>query len=98
MQEAAAEGDSGFCSKQNDEENADRDPRINAEIKAGVRKGKRGARERAENQAKRSGGCGCRARAKESRPRTTRHQCFTMALKPALSRPFFAASADFWSA
>src|SRR5260370_15633212 len=32
------------------------------------------------------------------KPRTRRHQCFTAnALKPAFSRPFFAASALFWS-
>jgi len=94
-QKAAAERDPWCCSKQNDEEDSDGNPGIDAEIKAGIGKGKCGTGEGAKNQAERCGSRSCRTRAEEIRPRATRHQCFTMALKPALSRPFLAASADF---
>jgi hypothetical protein len=37
-------------------------------------------------------------RTKMGEPTAPRHQCFTMALKPAPSRPFLAAAAAFGSA
>src|SRR5258705_369748 len=84
--------------KQQKEENPNANPGINTEIETGIGERKRGA------------GCGSNyetqsrwyfptgLRTKVGEPTAPRHQCFTMALKPAPSRPFLAASAALGSA
>src|ERR1700757_2003586 len=94
MEIAAAEGNDGTRIENHDEENADAHPGINAEIKTVVRKRQRRPRESAEHEAKQGWGFRTRTRAKKIGPSALRHQCFTIALNPAFSRPFFAASAD----
>src|SRR5215472_10145989 len=96
--EAARKSNQRTRSKQNDEKHADTNKRIDAEIKSGERKGKRRSGCGRYNQAQpvrdfRSG-----FRSYQTAPKIRRHQCFTIALKPAPSRPFRAASAAFWSA
>src|SRR4029077_12515275 len=98
VHKSAGERDAGPRVKKNNEQNADAQPGINAEIKSRVGKGQGRSGNGSADDSKGGGSLCAERRTKVRGPYPQRHQCFTMALKPAPSRPFFAASADFWSA
>src|SRR4029077_2652552 len=95
VDEAASKGDGQARVQNDDEEKADAKPRVDAEVKSGVGKRQRRAGDGGAEQAKSGGGSRPRVRWEKMSPGAQRHQCFTIALKPAPSRPFLAASADF---
>ena len=95
VDEATSESDGRARVQNDDEEKPNAKPGIDAEIKSCVGKRQRRARDSGADQAKSGGSGWSRVRWEKMSPRTKRHQCFTIALKPAPSRPFLAASADF---
>src|ERR1700674_1365518 len=82
-------------SKKNNEKDANANPRIDAEMRPdeGERQCRTGDATDADTQSGRQFRSGLRT--KIIQPTALRHQCFTMALKPARSWPFFAGSAAF---
>src|SRR5512137_2953991 len=98
VEKPAGVRDPGSCTEHDHEKNADAHPRKDAEVEAS--KGERQERARhASNTHPQSLRHLCAGvRMKINQPAAPGHQCLTMALNPAPSRPFFAASAAFVSA
>src|SRR5271157_3075031 len=99
----AVQKSAGVChawsrAKEHDQQNSHAYPGIDAEIKARVGKRESRAGNRGDKQPQPCGTFTSGMRTEIAEPRTPRHQCLTMALKPATSRPFLAFSTAFWSA
>src|SRR5207302_7426129 len=98
MHEPATERSVGGRAEQRKEENSNANPGIDAEAETGVGERKRSAGNGGDNETKARRDFRTGLRAKIGEPTAPRHQCFTIAVKPASSRPFLAASAAFGSA
>src|SRR6266853_6242967 len=94
----ATECHAGTRAEQGNKENRNANPGVDAEVETGVGERKRSAGNGGDNKTKARRNFRSGLRAKIGEPTAPRHQCFTMALKPASSRPFLAASAAFGSA
>src|SRR5579863_2394943 len=98
MQESAEEGDPGPRAEKAEQQDREAEPGIEAGMRAIKRKGEDCAAKCREGESCECGKIRWEQLPQAGIPGTRRHQCFTTnALKPALSRPFFAASALFWS-
>src|SRR6266850_3809351 len=97
MKEAAAERNPRFRPEQSEEKHSHADPGVDTQIEARERERERRAGCPAHQETQRRRHVRARRRTKGTQPATPGHQCFTIALKPALSRPFLAASAFFRS-
>ena len=98
MKESATERHVGAHAEQRKKENPNANPGIDAEVEAAVGERKGGSRYGGDNETKGLRDFLASFWAKIREPTAPSHQCFTMALKPASSRPFLAASAAFGSA
>src|SRR5439155_27067902 len=94
----ATESHTGTRAEQRKEENTNTNPGIDAEVETGVGERKRCPGNGGDNKTKARRDFRTGLRAKIGEPTARRHQCFTMALKPASSRPLLAPSAAFGSA
>src|SRR5438093_1469289 len=95
---AARKRHAGTHAEQRKEENPNANPGIDTEVETSVRERKRSAGNGGNNKTKARRDFRTGLRAKIGEPTAPRHQCFTMALKPASSRPLLAPSAAFGSA
>src|SRR5271169_3044821 len=98
VQESAGVRHARTRAEKRNQQNSHAYPGINAEVKTSVRKRERRAGNRSNKKPEPCGSFTSGMRTKIAEPRTPRHQCLTMALKPAISRPFLALSTAFWSA
>src|SRR5580693_9903097 len=95
MQKTTEERYARRRAEKHDQQNAHAHPGINAEVKTGIGKRESRSGNRGDEQPQPRGSFTSGMRAEIAEPRTTRHQCLTMALKPATSRPFLALSTAF---
>src|SRR5262249_45144499 len=97
VNEAASKGDTRLRAEHDHQQDPYANPRINREIEAGKRQRKSSTADRRDRQAQGRRRLAAGMWAQIAEPVCAGHQCFTKARKPAASRPFLAASADFWS-
>src|SRR5690348_2620831 len=98
MQEPAAVGHERPRYEKRHHQDSHAYPGIDAEIQAGVGKRKRRAGNRGDKKPHPGWNFASGMRAKKVKPNPPRHQCFTIALNPANSRPFLAFSTALESA